>query len=574
MTKQNENSTPLPPYTPVCALGASAGGVAALKSFFANVRTDLGLAYVVVVHLAPDHPSSLSEILADQTKMPVVQIEATAKLKPNCVYVIPPNRELVIAGDDLTARPLTEARGRRSPIDMFFHSVAAARGDGIAVLLSGSGSDGTSGIRAVKEAGGVIFAQEPSEAEYAMMPENAIATGLVDFVAPIKDLTQRLAEVARSKRAILQEKEEDVEQQVRQIVAFVRRRTGHDFSNYKRATIMRRVARRMQVARQEGLADYYRYLQSNKSEVYELFSDLLISVTSFFRDPAAFEALAEQVIKPLFDRLDGEASIRVWVAGCATGEEAYSLGILLLEEAARRGMHPVIQIFATDIDEAALVTARDGRYPKSIEADVSDERLRHFFVPDDSFYRVKKDLRDLVLFAVHSALKDPPFIKLDLISCRNLLIYLQRELQHQLCALFHYALKPSGYVFLGSAETMDAAQALFSPVDRDARIYVALGASEKVAPVLPQLTADFHHAEPRPLQVVPREPGAGVGHTHAAALERSAPPSALVDSSSKILHLSGNAGRFFRPSEGPFSADLSDPTRAESRSEALSAAGD
>ncbi|MGJ0510563.1 MAG: chemotaxis protein CheB [Methylocystis sp.] len=236
----------------------------------------------------------------------------------------------------MTARPFTETRGHRSPIDMFFRSVAAARGDGIAVLLSGSGSDGTLGIRAVKEAGGVIFAQEPSEAEYAMMPESAISTGLVDFVAPIKELTERVAEVARRKRAILQEEGEDVEQQIRQIVAFVRRRTGHDFSNYKSATITRRVVRRMQVARQESLADYYRYLQSNKGEVYELFSDLLISVTSFFRDPTAFTALAEHVIKPLFDRLDGEASIRVRVAGCATGEEAYSLGILLLEEAARR----------------------------------------------------------------------------------------------------------------------------------------------------------------------------------------------------------------------------------------------
>jgi two-component system CheB/CheR fusion protein len=552
-------------HTPVCALGASAGGVAALKSFFAHVDADLGVAFVVVVHLAPDHPSAMGEILATQTEMPVVQIDDTAQLKPNCVYVIPPNRELVIEGNEVTARPFTASRGRRSPIDMLFQSIAAGRGDGVAILLSGSGSDGTLGARAVKEAGGVIFAQDPTEAEYPMMPESAIATGVVDFVAPVADMTQRVAEVIRSKVALRRLKQEDAEQEIRQIVAFLRRRTGHDFSNYKRPTIMRRLARRMQVVRQESFSDYYRYLQNNKNEVHELFSDLLISVTSFFRDPEAFAALAEKVIKPLFDRLEEEAPIRVWVAGCATGEEAYSIGILLLEEAARRGVHPLMQIFASDIDDIALATARDGRYPKSIEADVSEERLRRFFVPEEAHYRVKKELRDLILFAAHSALKDPPFIKIDLISCRNLLIYLQRELQRQLCSLFHYALRPNGYVFLGTAEAIDTTQAQFSPLDRDARIYVALGLTDKVAPVLPQLTSEFRTMEQRPLQSAQIERTISVAQAHAAALEGSAPPSVLVDSAFKILHLSTNAGRFFRPLEGPFSAELPAQVRPELR---------
>jgi two-component system CheB/CheR fusion protein len=553
------------PHTPVCALGASAGGVAALKAFFAHVEIDLGVAFVVVVHLAPDHPSAMSEILAGQTEMPVLQIDDTAQLRPNCVYVIPPNRELVIDGDEVTARPFTETRGRRSPIDMFFHSVAAGRGDGVAILLSGSGSDGTLGARAVKEAGGVIFAQDPSEAEYPMMPESAIATGVVDVVAPVAELAQRLAEVIRSKIALRHVKEEDAEQEIRQIVAFLRRRTGHDFSNYKRPTIMRRLARRMQVVRQESFSEYYRYLQNNKNEVHELFSDLLISVTSFFRDPEAFATLAEKVIKPLFDRLDEEAPIRVWVVGCATGEEAYSIGILLLEEAARRGVHPLMQIFASDIDDLALATARDGRYSKSIEGDVSEERLRRFFVPEEAHYRVRKELRDLILFASHSALKDPPFIKIDLISCRNLLIYLQRELQRQLCSLFHYALRPNGYVFLGTAETVDTTQSQFAPIDRDARIYVALGPSENVAPVLPQLTSDFRTIDYRPIQTAQVEQTIGVAHAHAAALEANAPPSVLVDSANKILHISMNAGRFFRPLEGPFSAELSAQVRPELR---------
>ncbi|WP_442756563.1 CheR family methyltransferase [Methylocystis sp. JAN1] len=565
MNATDPHADRLPNNTPICALGASAGGVNALKSFFSHIRADLGLAYVVIVHLAPDHPSALSEILAAQTRMPVKQIEGAVTIQPNCVYVIPPNRELVINGDDLTARPFTGLKGRRSPIDMFFESVAAGRADGMAVLLSGSGSDGTLGVRAVKEAGGVVFAQEPGDAEFPMMPESAIATGVVDFVGPIVELVERIAEIRRSQLALRAENEEDTERNLRQIIALLRRRTGHDFSNYKRPTVMRRLARRMQVVRKGSFADYYHYLQANKNEVFELFSDLLISVTSFFRDPDAFAALVEKVIKPMFDRLDDETPVRVWVIGCATGEEAYSIGILLLEEAARRGVHPLMQIFASDIDELALATAREGRYPRSIEADVSEERLRRFFVQDETFYRVKKELRDLILFASHSALKDPPFVRIDLISCRNLLIYMQRELQRQLCALFHYALKPNGYVFLGSAETIDAAQSLFVPVDRDARIYLSIGQTEKVTPPLPHLASDFSTIEHRPSQPIVAEPPVGVGHTHASALEKNAPPSVLVDSSAKILHLSPNAGRFFRPLEGPFSSELSTQVRPELR---------
>lgn len=556
-----------PLHTPVCAIGASAGGVNALQAFFANVRSDLGLAFVVVVHLAPDHPSALSEILATRTTMPVHQVDDSEKLNPNCVYVVPPDRELVIDGDEVTARAFSEPRGRRSPIDLFFRSVAAGRRDGIGVVLSGSGSDGALGVRAMKEAGAIIFAQEPGEAEYPMMPENAIATGVVDVVAPIAQLTARLAEVVQRKMTFRPTSKEDTEQKIHEIIALLRRRTGHDFSNYKAATITRRVVRRMQITRQESFDDYCQLLQTDDKEAQELLSDLLISVTKFFRDPDAFAALAQKVVKPIFDKLDGETSIRVWVVGCATGEEAYSIGILLLEEASLRGVHPHIQIFASDIDEGALAIAREGRYPKAIESEVSDERLRRFFIQDQTHYRVRQELRELVMFASHSALKDPPFIKIDLISCRNLLIYLQRELQRQLCALFHYALKPNGYVFLGSAETIDLEQPNFGVVDRDARIYLALGASEKVAPILPQLLSRLdlpeRHAKP-PLQI---EPASGVKHTHAVALEQAAPPSVIVDRAYRILHLSGTVGRFFRPSEGPFSPELVDQVRPELRAD-------
>jgi two-component system CheB/CheR fusion protein len=553
-------------HTPLCAIGASAGGVAALQEFFGSVKSDLGLAFIVIVHLSPSQPSALQEIIATRTQMPVVEVETSAELRPNCVYIIAPDRELVIEGDDLAANPFVAPRGRRSPIDTFFQSVGASRGDGIAILLSGTGSDGTLGVRAVKEAGGLVFAQDPREAEYGTMPENAIATGVVDFVGTIAALAERVAEAVRSKEALSRASREEVEQQVRAILTFLRLRTGHDFSNYKRATLLRRVARRMQITRQVNLGDYYKYLHSHPSEAQELFSDLLISVTMFFRDPQAFAALSESVIKVLFDRLaDSDASIRVWVVGCATGEEAYSIGILLLEEAARRGMHPIIQIFATDIDGSALALAREGRYPRSIESSVSEARLKRFFTQDGPYYRVRQELRDLVLFSLHSALKDPPFIKVDLISCRNVLIYLQRDLQRQLCTLFHYALKQNGYIFLGSAETIETTPTLFTPVDRDARIYAALATLEKVAPVMPQLSPDRHFLEQPAKQRLDADHGGGLGHSHASALEHFAPPSVLVDNAYRILHLSPTVGRFFRPQEGPFSVELPAQVRPELR---------
>lgn len=552
-------------HTHLCAIGASAGGVEALQKFFASVADDLGLAFVVIVHLAPDQPSSLSDILAARTKMPVHQVDHSAQLNPNCVYVIPPDRELIIQGDDLTARRFSEPRGRRFPIDMFFQSVAAGRGDGIAVLLSGTGSDGSLGARAVREAGGIVFAQDPHDAGYGAMPESAIATGAVDFVAPIEELTARIAQVMLNEKAFHSATEEESEQDVRQIINFLRLRTQHDFSSYKQPTVLRRIARRMQVTRQESLSDYSRYLQDHSKEVQELFSDLLISVTMFFRDPQAFDALAKKAIEPIFDRLDGNHSIRVWVVGCATGEEAYSIGILLLEESDRRGIRPAIQIFASDIDESAIAAAREGLYPKAIESQVTDERLRRFFIEHGSFYRVRQELRELVLFSVHSVLKDPPFIRLDLISCRNLLIYLQRELQHQVCALFHYALKPHGYLFLGPAEMADPFPGLFTAFDRDSRIYTAVTSTERAAPVLPQLTSDYRFLGVQLKPPPEVEQAIGIGQAHASALERSAPPSALVDNSGRILHLSPTTGRFFRPQEGPFTAEISTQVRPELR---------
>ncbi len=553
--------------TPICAIGASAGGVGALQALFRQLPDDLGLAYVVILHLSPDQPSALGEVLSVCTRMGVNQVHDHPRLKPNCVYVIAPDRELVIEGDNISSRPFTEPRGRRAPVDMFFRSIAAARGDGVAIVLSGSGSDGASGVRSIKEAGGVVMVQEPAEAEFPSMPQNAIATGMADFVAPIARLAERLREVAHSKEAVRSLDMDEGANDLRRIVAFLRARTGHDFSSYKRTTVLRRVTRRMQIARVESLGAYFDHLQATPEEAKALFSDLLISVTMFFRDHRAFDALARHAIRPILDDCqgrDGEEGVRAWVVGCATGEEAYSLAIMVLEACERRRIHVPIQIFATDLDEGALATAREGRYPKAIEEDVGEERIARFFVDEGSHYRIRKEVRDAVLFAHHSVLKEPPFMRLDLISCRNLLIYLERSLQQQLAAVFHYALNDGRFLFLGSAETADTSADLFAALDRDARIYASRPQAIHHLPVLPQFPTPERMVQ-RPSPPTPAETVQAAGALHAAALEKTAAPPALVDAGQAIVNLSPTAGRFILHSAGPVSTLLPAVVRPELR---------
>ncbi len=540
---------------PICAIGASAGGLKALRELFQRLPDDLGLAYVIIVHLSPEHPSALADILKNCTSMPVFQVTDSPSICANSVYVIPPDRELVIERDTVTARAFTERRGHRTPVDLFFRSVAATCGDGIAVVLSGSGADGSNGVRSVHEAGGVILVQDPTEAEFSAMPQNTIATGVVNFVGPVAKLAQRITEVARSKDAVRSLDQDAFSNDLRRIIALIKARTGHDFSSYKRATVTRRVLRRMQVCRTSSISEYVDYVQTSPEEAKELFQDLLISVTQFFRDETAFETLRSRVLAPLFKRPDDEG-IRIWTAGCATGEEAYSLAILLLEEAERCRVRLPVQIFASDLDEGALATAREGRYPRSIEADVSDERLRRFFVDEGSHYRVAEVVRDTVLFASHSVLKDPPFMRLDLITCRNLLIYLERPLQEQLLAILHYGLRPGGHLFLGSAETADTSTQLFAPTDREARLYSARPQPHRHLPVLPHATV--HRLDPTSGPAGREDPGrpASPSKLHGATLEAMAPPSVLVDDAHQILHLSSTAGRFILHSGGIFSGRL------------------
>ena len=480
-------------------------------------------------------------------------------------YVIAPNRRLLITDHEIATFLFDEPRGRRSPIDQFFRSLADEHGDGFAVVLTGAGSDGTVGAKAIKEAGGLILVQDPNEAEYPSMPRSAIATGLADVVLPVRDLAQKLVELLKAKAHVPGENlAASDEEALKRILTYLRSRTGHDFLRYKRSTIYRRLARRMQVHKVDTLGEYFDFIKRKPEEVQSLFHDLLISVTTFFRDPATFDALAREVIPRLYDSDDMPGPLRVWVAGCASGEEAYSIAMLFADEASRRDTGSEVQIFASDLDATALAIAREGRYPLAVEADIGEERLRKYFTKEVDHYRIRREIRDMVLFATHSLLKDPPFSKLHLVSCRNLLIYLERELQQQVISTFNYALKPGGYLFLGASETAEHPSGLFSIIDRDARIYQsvirAAGDKDYAHLFIPPRVGDLHVFSPS-IRGGDRAPAA----VHHRALEISAPPSVLVDVTNHIVNMSEEAGRFMQPSGGPIRNDITELVRPELR---------
>src|SRR5215475_11119 len=502
---------------PVASIGASAGGVTALQSFFEALPDRVGAAFVVIVHLDPEHSSELSRIIAARTRMPVVEVTQDEPIEPDKVYVIPPDRRLLVTADRISSAPFDEPRGQRAPIDLFFRSVAEQHGDGFAIILTGAGSDGTVGVKAVKEGGGLILVQDPNEAEYPSMPRSAIASGVADFILPVREIAARLPELVQKKLQLnaedLAEKDEQI---LTRVLAYLKVKSGHDFAHYKRATVLRRLARRMQVTRTETLDEYLTHLRNHTEEAQSLLGDLLISVTSFFRDVAAFKELARGVIPKLFEHRGENNGIRVWVPGCATGEEVYSIAMLLLEEAGRRDERPELQLFASDLDATALATAREGSYPLAIEADVSEDRLRRFFTREGDHYRIKREIRDLVVFAQHSLLKDPPFSHIDLVSCRNLLIYLDRDLQGQVCATFHYALKPHGYLFVGSSESIER-QGLFRTINRDARIFQVIERPRELPP-LPRVIMGPRNTQVPVLAGNYREPKATYGREHRQAL--------------------------------------------------------
>lgn len=558
----------------IVAIGASAGGVHGLQSFFGALPDRTGAAFVVVVHLDPQHRSEMAAIIAMRTRMPVVQVDTRDRLQADHVYVIPPDRRLQVVDHEVSALQFDEPRGHRSPIDLFFRSLAEQLGEGFAVILSGAGSDGAIGVRAVKEAGGIILVQEPNEAEYSSMPRSAIAAGVADFVLPVRELAKRLVDLIHIKEGASPPGIRNFDEEVlRQIIAHLRVRTGHDFSKYKRSTVLRRIARRMQVTRADDLTEYHNVIRDNAEEAQALLGDLLISVTTFFRDSEAFEAVAKAAIPALFKDKVSDETIRVWVSGCATGEEAYSLAILLLEEASRHRIRPPVQVFGSDLDARALATAREGRFPVAIETDVSEERLRRFFTREEDHYRVRQEARDIVLFAAHDLLKDPPFSRVDLISCRNVFIYLERELQEQVCSTFHYALNPEGFLFLGPSESADNPPGLFRNINRSAGLYQTTTLPGDKPRLPPRLLGPLHAGEHYIQIRHALGPAAALNEAvlHRRAIERVAPPSILVDEAHRVLHFSDNAGRFIAPGGGPLSGDVSDLVRSELRFELHSA---
>jgi two-component system CheB/CheR fusion protein len=547
----------------VVGIGASAGGIRALQTFFQAVRPVPGIVFVVVMHLPPERESVLPQVLQTYTTMKVQQVVERVRMTPDHVYVIPPNRHLHLADGYLEVSDFDEPRWRSAPIDIFFRTLAEVHPDGIGIVFSGSGTDGTVGLQAIKECGGITMVQLPEEAEFDSMPRSAIATGLIDFVLPAAELAAKVVELHQYglpprlslEAEDLPASETDV---LRRILVWLQVNTGHDFSGYKNSTVLRRIERRMRVTQVDSHSAYLEYLRHTPLEARVLLKDLLISVTHFFRDPAAFDALQQQVIPRLFeDKTPGE-TIRAWVAGCATGEEAYSIAMLLLEQADAAEHRPEIQLFASDPDEDALAFAREGVYPAAVAADVAEVRLQRFFVREGAYYRVRKDLRDTVLFASHSLLKDPPFSQLDLISCRNVLIYFQRELQDKVYELFHYALKPQGYLFLGSAESIEGGSKLFQEVDKVHRLYrrLSLVHGTMRLPDLP-LNTEILGRKPSPgtRRVSPQQE-ASVAEQHRLALEAQAPPSLLVEADSTIAHISETANRYLQLSAGMPSLNL------------------
>jgi two-component system CheB/CheR fusion protein len=541
---------------PVVGIGASAGGLSALETLLPAIAPDSGLAYVIVQHLDPDHESVLASLLERLATVPVTVITHQVAAEANRIYVIPPNASLTLVGDKLLLSPPVEHRGLRTPIDGFFMSLAEARGDkGAGVILSGSGSDGTLGLRAIKERGGLTLAQEG--AEYDGMMRSAVRTGAVDFVLPLTDIPSRLVDYFHhlDGRREPQGENGEVSDHLVQICALLRTRTGHDFSGYRDKTVARRVQRRMQVLQLDSVPQFVQRLRKEPKEVDALLQDLLIGVTTFFRDPQAFAALEKNVIPRLYDGKGSDDTVRVWVPGCSTGEEAYSIAILLREHSPRRDRAPKLQIFASDIDEQALQIARTGRFPATIAKDVSPQRLEQYFVREDGTYRIASELREVCLFSVHNVLRDAPFSKLDLITCRNLLIYLTPEVQNRLIPLFHYALNDSGYLFLGSSENPSRHTRLFSTVDRPHRIFCRRPDTGRRLPDFPLIAPGNGGKRASPQQPA-NDQLSLQGLAERQLLERYSPAYVVINGVGDVLHGSGRTGKYLELPAGVPKTDV------------------
>jgi len=539
---------------PIVGIGASAGGLEALEAFLSHVPAGSGMAFVIVQHLDPTHKGILVELLQRDTTMKVMEVKDRTRVKPDCVYVIPPNKDMSILRGVLHLLDPVASRGLRLPIDFFFRSLADDRREqSIGVILSGMGSDGTLGLRAIKEKAGVVFVQEPASAKFDSMPRSAIEAGLADVVAPVEGLPAKIDAYLQYAPLITKPGlavEDKSQSGLEKVVILLRAQTGHDFMLYKKTTLYRRIERRMSLHQIDTIANYVRFLQVNTQEVELLFCELLIGVTSFFRDPEAWEQLKDEVLPALMSGGTPNQVLRAWVPACSTGEEAYSLAMLFREALDDRNpdRNITLQIFATDLDQQAIEKARAGVFPENIAADVSEKRLERFFAKVEHGYQVAKSIREMVIFAPQNIIMDPSFTKLDLLCCRNLLIYLTPELQKKLLRLFHYSLNPGGYLFLGSAETVGSFTKLFSPLAGKTRLYRRLDIDLDAEPV------EFPTAFTAPRKVAKQKRSKDTANLQTLAdqllLQKFAPAAVLTNDQGDILYISGRTGKYLEPAAG------------------------
>ncbi|KAA5542674.1 PAS domain S-box protein [Roseiconus nitratireducens] len=554
---------------PIVGVGASAGGLEALEELLKNMPRDPGMAFVIVTHQHPDHKSLLPELLGKVTKMPVVEADDGTKLERDHVYVGPPGSHLAILNGTLHRMDIETKESPRLPIDYFFRSLSEDQKErAICIVLSGTGTDGTLGLRAIKGESGMAMVQEPLTAKYAGMPASAQGTGLVDYVLTPAAMPKQLVAYVRGPyfagATTAAEPPIVPTEPMQKIFVLLRNRTGHDFSAYKSNTIRRRIERRMNVHQIDKANQYVRYLQKNPHEIDMLFKELLISVTSFFRDPQSWDALAKRALPELLKSRPENYTLRAWVPGCASGEEVFSLAIVLRECMDKTKRHFDVQIFGTDLDNAAVDAARVGQYPSGIGVDVSPKRLERYFLKEENGYRIRKEIREMAIFAMQNVIKDPPFTKLDLLFCRNLLIYLNSDLQKRLLPIFHYALKPGGLLMLGPSETIGTFGELFEAVDKKWKIFRRRGTATSVHS-MPEMPASQTPAETN-INALPKLAESTRETSIAAMLEKSAmarfcPPFVVINDRCDIIHVHGRTGEFLELAEGQLRTNILDMAR-------------
>ena len=540
---------------PIVGIGASAGGLEALEQFLGNVPPNSGMAYVVIQHLDPTQKGMLPELLQRISNLAVFQVKNLMAVKPNCVYVIPPNKSMSILKGAFYLFEPAETRGLRLPIDFFLRSLADDHKElAVGIILSGMGADGSLGIQAIKEKNGIVMVQKPETARFDSMPRNAIDAVLADVVAPASELPEKLISILKHIPAVKSPLAPEAKDKsaLEKIILLLRSYTGNDFSLYKKNTMYRRIERRMEIHQIDEIASYVHFLQENQKEGEILFKELMIGVTNFFRDALVWDKLKKEVIPKMIANWEAGTTFRAWVPGCSTGEEAYSLAIVFKEALEKtiqnRGFS--LQIFATDLDMDAIETARKGLFPASIASDVSPERLNRFFMPTDDGYRVSTEIREMIVFAQHNIIMHPPFTKIDILSCRNLLIYLDTELQKKLLGLFYFCINPEGIMVLGSSETPGTQNTLFTPVDTKLKIYKR--SDTTTAPELIDFPASFSRARPDTVgkQVSAKSNLNIQAFADQLLLQHFSPIGVLVNEHGDIIYTSGRTGKYLEPSVG------------------------